>query len=365
MGVRHLYVHLPFCASRCGYCAFVVDTEHLDLRDAYLDALLLEFEQQAGNLGRLETVYLGGGTPSMMGADRLVRLLDELRASLAPGAEVSIEVNPETLTPKLAERLVAAGANRISLGVQSLRPEILARLDRQATPEDARRAVAVARQAGFTSLSLDLLFAVPGQDEGALMQDIAEILDLAPDHISWYELELKPGSRLATTPGISIDEDFAETAYERIVDDLQAAGFEWYELANFARPGHQCRHSLSYWGARDHVGLGVGAFGTVGSDRRHNAAGLRPYIDALTRGERAPGRVETLDEDTRRRERWMLALRLNRPMDRGLAGPPDHPEALVRLEALGLLTATASTVQLTRAGRFLQNAVMSELMDYA
>jgi oxygen-independent coproporphyrinogen-3 oxidase len=362
--VRHLYLHLPFCAARCGYCAFVVETGGWHRRDAYLDALLRELDLEGGRIGALDTLYMGGGTPTLMRARRLAEIMDHVGPRLAPGAEVTIEANPETVSRPLLRDLRAMGVTRLSLGVQSFQPHLLRALDRGATPEQARRAFGCARAAGFETISVDLLFAVPGQRSADLEADLAEVVALAPEHVSWYELELKPGSALARRPGLALDEAFAEDAYPRVVEGLEAAGYAWYETANFARPGRECRHSLAYWGAADYLGLGVGAVSTVGGRRWRNSPGLGTYVAALRRDEVPPRTEEALDPATLRRERWMLGTRLARPLDLEWAGPPDRPEALARLGALGLVEADESALALTRRGRFLQNAVLHELMEF-
>jgi putative oxygen-independent coproporphyrinogen III oxidase len=364
-GARHLYLHLPFCASRCGYCAFVVETGGWHRRDAYLDALLAELALEGGRIETLDTLYMGGGTPTLMRARRLAAIMERVRPRLAPGAEVTVEANPETVARPLLRELREMGVTRLSLGVQSFRPHLLAALDRGATAEAARRAYRCARAAGFEEISVDLLFGVPGQSEADLEADLAEVVALEPDHVSWYELELKPGSALARRPGLALDEGFAEEAYPRIVEGLEAAGYSWYETANFARPGHECRHSLAYWGAADYLGLGVGAVSTVDGRRWRNAPGTGGYIAALRRGEAPPRTEEILDPATLRRERWMLGTRLGRPLDLAWAGPPDRPEALARLGELGLVRADEAELVLTRRGRFVQNAVLHELMEFA
>ena len=363
--VRHLYLHLPFCASRCGYCAFVVETGSLALRDAYADALLAELRRESGRLGELDTVYLGGGTPTLMRPRRLARLLDAVRPHLADGAEVSIEANPETVDRRQLAGLRAMGVTRLSVGVQSFQTHLLAALDRAATPDQARDVVGCARAAGFEEISIDLIFGIPGQTPDDLEADLAEALALAPEHVSWYELELKPGSALARRGTPAFDEDEGADAYRRIVAGLEEAGYRWYETANFARPGHECRHSLAYWTASDYVGLGVGAVSTAGARRWRNAPGVAGYIAALARGDDPPRTAESLDGDLVRRERWMLGLRLAEGLDLGWAGPPDRPDALERLGAAGLLRAGDGGVTLTREGRFVQNAILHELMEYA
>ncbi len=363
-GVAHLYVHLPFCAARCGYCAFVVEVGRDDARDAYLDAVLAELERERGRLGALETLYLGGGTPTLMGAGRLSALLAAISPLLAPGAEVTIEANPETVDQNLMAALAGAGVNRVSLGVQSTHPHLLGVLDRQAGPDDAARAVRAVRAAGIPRLSVDLLLGVPGQSQADLAADLAWVTEVGPDHVSWYELEFKEGSAIASGPHLPPDEDMSADLYEEAVEGLEAAGYRWYELANFCRPGAECRHSLAYWRARDYVGLGVGAVSTVGGGRWRNAPGLDRYVAALGRGDAPPRTQEPLDADTRRRERWMLGTRVDEPLDMAWAGSPDRPAALDVLEAGGLLERGRGTVRLTRRGRLLQNAVMQEIMDF-
>lgn len=364
-GVAHLYVHLPFCAARCGYCAFVVEVGRDDARDAYLAALLAELERERGVLGPLETVYLGGGTPTLMGADRLTGLLGAIRPLLAPGAEVTVEANPETVDAALMHALVAAGVTRVSLGAQSTRPHLLEVLERRATPEQVERAVGLARAEGVARVSVDLLLAVPGQSPADLAADLDWVVAAGPDHVSWYELEFKEGSAIARGPHRPPDEDLAADLYLQAVEGLEAAGYRWYELANFAHAGAECRHSLAYWRARDYLGLGVGAVSTVAGERRRNAPGLDRYIAALREGGAPPRTREVVDDDTRRRERWMLGTRLDEPLDLAWAGPPDHPDALAALVEHGLVQEGHGTVRLTRRGRLLQNAVVQQVMDFS
>jgi oxygen-independent coproporphyrinogen III oxidase len=265
----------------------------------------------------------------------------------------------------LMDALVAAGVTRLSLGAQSTRAHLLEVLGRRATPEQVERAVTLARAAGMPRISVDLLLAVPGQSPDDLAADLAWVVAAGPDHVSWYELEFKEGSAIARGPHVPPDDDLAADLYMQAVEGLEAAGYRWYELANFARPGAECRHSLAYWHAHDYLGLGVGAVSTLGGERRRNAPGLDRYMAALARGAEPPRTRESVDDDTRRRERWMLGTRLDEPLDMGWAGPPDNPEALAALRQRGLVEAGEGTVRLTRRGRLLQNAVVQQLMDFA
>ena len=271
-----------------------------------------------------------------------------------------MEMNPETVDRAALDAYRAAGVTRASIGAQSFQAHVLAALDRGARAEQAHAAVECARAAGFVSVSVDLIFGVPGQEPADLEADIAMALELAPDHISWYELEIKPGTALERMGAAPPDEDAAADAYRRIVDVLEEAGYRWYETANFARPGHECRHSLGYWHADDYLGLGVGAVSRVGERRWRNA----PGVDAYLAESPLPRRThEPLDAELLRRERWMLAVRLQEPIDLERLGAPDNPEGLRMLLAHGLVS--EEPLALTREGRFLQNSVLHRLMEYA
>lgn len=362
---RHLYVHLPFCAHRCGYCDFVTvvgrDGEHA----AYVDALVAELALERRQLAdEVETVFVGGGTPTFTEPGALARLL----AALPAAGETTVEANPETVTPELADLLREHGVNRVSLGAQSFQPRLLATLERRATPADVRRAVAALRAAGFDNVSLDLIYGIPGQTADDLARDLEETLALAPEHVSAYELEAKPGTRFTHAHGAELERQAGamETYFERVVDTLTAAGYRWYETANFCRGdgGRDLRaqHNLGYWRARDYLGVGVGAVSTLGGERRRNAPSLPRYVAALARGERPPRELEELDEATRARERVMLGLRLDEPLDLAAAAPALDAAALASLERHGLVSTAGGRLALTRRGRFLGGGVTAELL---
>jgi len=360
-GVRHLYVHLPFCARRCGYCDFVTVGGRRDGHRAYVEALLRELELERALLApRLETVYLGGGTPSFTEPAALARLLSALPAA----EEVTVEANPETVTPALAALLREHAVTRVSLGAQSFRPHLLAVLERRAGPGDVRRAVSRLRAAGFGNLSLDLLYGIPGQSPADLEADLADALALEPEHLSCYELEAKPGTRFTHTwaEELARQAEAMEGYMERVVETLTAAGYRWYETANFCRPGRESRHNLAYWLGRDYLGLGIGAVSTVGHLRWRNRPRLAAYLAALERGERPPRELEPLDEDVRLRERVMLGLRLDRPLPLDEVAPAIDEGALARLEALTLAERIEHAVRLTARGRLLGGAVTAELL---
>ena len=359
--VRHLYVHLPFCAHRCGYCDFVTLAGRRAEHGAYVDALLRELELEGEQLAeRLETVFLGGGTPTFTEPRELERLL----AALPPASEVTVEANPETVTPALASLLHDAGVTRVSLGVQTFQPRLLEVLERLASPDTVRRAFRRLRGAGFENLSLDLVYGIPGQSLADLERDLAEALALEPDHLSCYELEAKPGTRFTHRHGdeLTRQAEAMEGYFEHVVTTLAAAGYRWYETANFCRPGREARHNLAYWLGRDYIGLGIGAVSTLGERRWRNRPSVARYVRALAAGGVPPREYEELDEATRRCERLMLGLRLDEPVPLADVAPVLAAEALPRLELLGLAKRREGGLMLTRRGRFLGTAVTAELI---
>jgi oxygen-independent coproporphyrinogen III oxidase len=224
--VAHLYVHVPFCAHRCGYCDFVTVTRHEDRHAHYIDALLLELECERTILAiPLETIFIGGGTPTLIGPE----LLDRLLGGLPLAGEITVEANPETVDDALAEVLARHGV-RVSLGAQSFGARELAVLERRATPDTVRGAVATLRRGGVANLNLDVLFGIPGETRAALDRDIDEALALEPDHLSCYELEAKPGTRFAFTHGAELvrQAELLEDHYEHVIERLEGAGYRWY-----------------------------------------------------------------------------------------------------------------------------------------
>jgi oxygen-independent coproporphyrinogen III oxidase len=360
-GACHLYVHLPFCAHRCGYCDFVTLVGRKDGHGAYVDALLRELELERGLLAdTIETVFLGGGTPTFTEPAALARLL----AALPAADEVTVEANPETVTPELAALLREGGVNRVSLGAQSFEPRLLRVLERRAGPDDVRRAFYHLRDAKFDNISLDLIYGIPGQSASDLDRDLGQALALGPEHLSCYELEAKPGTRFTHAWGneLARQAEAMEGYFELVVETLVAAGYRWYETANFCRDGRQARHNLGYWLGRDYLGIGIGAVSTVGGVRWRNAQKLAAYVREVRSGLRPPREVEELDGPTRRRERLMLGLRLDEPVPVQDVEQAVDGDALARLERLGLVHATGDVLALTRRGRFLGGAVTAALM---
>jgi oxygen-independent coproporphyrinogen-3 oxidase len=354
ISIRHLYVHLPFCAHRCGYCDFVTATGRDHLHGAYVDALLRELDQEHDG-GRVETIFLGGGTPTYTALPELLRLLH----ALPPSRELTVEANPETLTAELVRRLRDAGVNRVSLGAQTFQPQLLRVLERRATPADVERAFGLLRAAGFDNVSLDLIYGIPGQTPAQLAADLEQAIALGPEHVSAYELEAKPGTRFTIAHGDELERqaEQMEDYFERVVATLTGAGYRWYETANFCRDEKRAEHNLAYWLGRDYLGLGVGAVSTVGGVRRRNTPKLARYLQGHYDRE-----IELLDEETKARERVMLGLRLDEPLRVGGLRSALDVEGLARAERLGLAVDEGETLALTRRGRFLGGGVTAEIL---
>jgi oxygen-independent coproporphyrinogen-3 oxidase len=366
-GVRHLYVHLPFCEHRCGYCDFVTAVGRRAEHGGYVDALLAELERERRLLtDPLETVFVGGGTPTFTEPEALARTLDALPLA----AEVTVEANPETVTPALAELLRDHRVSRVSLGAQSFRPQLLEVLERVAGPDDVRCAVHNLRDAGFDNISLDLIYGIPGQSAADLEADLADALALEPEHLSCYELEAKPGTRFTHAYGdeLARQAEAMEGYAERVVETLTGAGYRWYETANFCRSDRgrdlRAQHNLAIWRGADYLGIGVGAVSTLGAERRRNLPSVARYVAALEGGGTPPREIERLDAPTRAVERLMLGLRLDEPFVVETAGVEDvvDADALERLTVAGLVDRVGEGVRLTPRGRMLGGAVTAELL---
>lgn len=369
---RAAYVHVPFCAHHCGYCDFAVAAGQDHLIDHYLDALDLELESLR-TPRPVETLFVGGGTPTHLVPDRLRRLLRSINRwlPLPPGNEFSIESTPDSLDLEKVALLQEHGVTRVSVGVQSFSPESLAALDRRHTPGEIPRAAAVRRHG--LSLSLDLIFAAPGSTLEAWAADLDAALALAPDHLSTYGLTYEKGTPLWKDRRggrvRSVPEDVELAMYELAIDRLAAAGFEHYEVSNFARPGFRCRHNERYWANEAYYGFGVGAARYVDGVRQLNTRDTKTYIRKLLAGEPPTFQSERLGPRDRAFETIGTQLRRADGIQRarfreqtgfdldGLVGP-----AVANLAAGGLLTDDGRSVRLTRRGFCVADAVVEELM---
>ncbi len=312
-----LYLHVPFCRSKCPYCDFYSLPQALSQASAYLRALKQEIALWAPFVQdyRFVTFYAGGGTPSLLGPDFYAAVLEALEASFSLALEeLTLEANPEGLDLEDLKALRALGFNRLSLGAQSFDPKGLKVLGRRHGVADISRAVSLARKAGFENISLDLIFAWPGQDLSGLKQELKALLELAPEHVSCYELTVEPESSLAEKVAcgeLSLPpEEIVVEMYALIQETLAQQGLWRYEISNYARTGYQCRHNRFYWEVRPFLGLGPAAASHVGAVRYKNAADLAAYLQALDQGHWPPRELDVLDPEARFREAVVLGLRL-------------------------------------------------------
>ena len=371
-GARHLYVHLPFCAHRCGYCDFVTVVGRRGEHGSYVDALLAELELERVLLApELDTVFLGGGTPTFTEPGELRRLLHAL-----PGAvEVTVEANPETVTPELAALLRAGGVTRVSLGAQTFDPALLQVLERVAGPDDVRRAFYHLRDAGFDNISLDLIYGIPGQSASGLDADIDEALALGPEHLSCYELEAKPGTRFTHRHGeeLARQADALEGYFERVVGPADGSRLplvrdrELLPAARGAAGGTCARSTTSGTGSGTTTSeSGWGRSRPCGDDAGGTRRGCPTYLAALARGDTPPREIEELSADVRLQERVMLGLRLDEPLPLDGLAPVLDGAALTRLERLELVTRgpadRGEALTLTPRGRLLGGGVTAELL---
>ncbi|MGH3901688.1 MAG: radical SAM family heme chaperone HemW [Pseudonocardiaceae bacterium] len=369
-----VYVHVPFCATRCGYCDFNTYTpSELSLAPStWLDALRRELDLAATVLQTpvpADTVVVGGGTPSLLGAGGLAAVLDAIRGSLglAPGAEVTTEANPESTSPDFFAGIAAAGYTRVSLGMQSAAPHVLAVLDRAHTPGRPVAAAAEARAAGIEQVSLDLIYGTPGETREDLATSLEAVLAAGVDHVSAYALVVEPGTALARRVArgqlAAPDDDVLAGRYEQLDMALTAAGLHWYEVSNWAAgPESRCRHNLGYWAGGNWWGAGPGAHSHIGGVRWWNVKHPARYAAALASGCSPAAGREVLSPGERYTEQVMLGLRLADGLPLDVLDVPGRAAA-DRAVTDGLLTATpAGRLVLTSHGRLLTDAVVRDLL---
>ncbi|HEX6678459.1 MAG TPA: radical SAM family heme chaperone HemW [Actinomycetes bacterium] len=392
-GLFGVYAHVPFCLSRCHYCDFVTYTGMEGLRRPYAAALLAEAELAVAALGprppAVTSVFVGGGTPTLLPAGDLGRLLGRLRGLLdvVPDAEVTVEANPETVDQEVADGLAAAGVTRVSLGAQSFDDRVLAALGRAHGAARVGQAVAALRRAGIDNLNLDLIFGCPEEDEASWAGSLAAAVALAPAHLSAYALTVEPATRfgrmVAAGRMAEPDEDLLADRYETACAVLAPAGWHHYEVSNWARndpPGHgkaaappglgqarlparASRHNLTYWRRGPYLGLGAGAHEFSSGARRWNGPGVPAYLAAVAAGRRPTAGEERLSGEQAAFE--LLALRLRTadgldPAEAGRLGVDPHGAAVAELRDAGLLAA-GPRVALTERGMFMHGEVVTRL----
>ena len=373
-GPSGLYLHVPFCASICNYCNFNRGLLDEDLKRSYVRALSREIARR-GTGEAVDTIYFGGGTPSLLSGDEAAGLIEKCRASfdVDAGAEITFEVNPETVDVDKLRAFRAAGINRLSFGVQSFDDGELVALERRHDAARAKRAVADAREAGFDNISLDLMMWLPGQSIERWLANVDALISLAPEHASLYLLEIYPNSPLkdamARERWSRAPDDDAAEMYERAMETLELAGYQQYEISNVSRPGRESRHNVKYWTGGAWHGLGPGAHGTVGSRRWRNISDTRAYVAAIDAGLLPEAETRELPEDEQLQEALFMGLRLRRGIDLAELGERFGVDLADRYGArldpylkAGLLDEARyreGRLALTRRGQLLANEVLA------
>ncbi|MGN0995332.1 MAG: radical SAM family heme chaperone HemW [Candidatus Ventricola sp.] len=374
-----MYIHVPLCIKKCAYCDFASFAGRMAQRERYVRAVCRELRAQAAFFGRrrVGTVFLGGGTPTLLTGEQVQALLDAVREGfdLAPDAEISMEGNPGTLTMEQLRAYRAAGVSRLSLGVQSLQDDLLAALGRIHTAAEAAQAVRMAREAGFDNLNLDLMLGLPGQTPAQWRDTLSRAIDLAPEHLSCYALILEEGTPLAASVQAGAceplpDEDALEEM-DAVTEALtRAGGYARYEVSNYARPGRECRHNLVYWECLPYLGVGLGAHSDMDGERFYNPADWEAYLRLAESGGAARSREGTGARGEQQFERMMMGLRMTRGVDcarfaRDFGAQPEDvwPETIRRMTRGGLMTRREDRLRLTPRGMQVMNGVLVQLME--
>ena len=370
-----LYIHIPFCKSRCIYCGFYSTTDTA-LRQRYVDAVCQEMisrskKDEGENMRTgIQTIYIGGGTPSQLTLGQLGQLLEKARTvfDVDDNAEVTVEVNPDDVTEELAVGLRAIGVNRVSMGAQTFDANRLRFLNRRHTARQVEEAVSLLRQSGFDNISIDLMYGFPDETLNDWQQDIDAALRLGVEHLSAYCLMIEEGTPLhqwaADNGQWTMDEELERAMYYTLIERLTAAGYEHYELSNFAKPGRRSRHNSSYWKDIPYIGLGAAAHSYDGQCRRWNVSNLLYYIKGIENGQ-PRFEQEELDEDTHYNDRITVALRTCEGLS--LSELTDRQQKYLLRSAQrylddGLLELLDGCIKLTRKGLFISDMVMADLM---
>ena len=367
-----LYVHIPFCPQRCPYCAFTILTGHTGLYDRYVEAVCAEIRawHPLAHKGPLQTLFFGGGTPSVLTPTQIQRILDTAIATfgMAPEAEITLEANPTTADARKFSAFRVSGCNRLSLGVQSFNDADLKTLGRWHSAADAEAAYSAARRAGFANVNLDVIFSIPGAPRQHWQATVHRLLALAPEHISTYALTIEEGTRFARRHHQGrlepVSEEDDAWAYAWVMETLTTAGYEHYEVSNFARPGRRSRHNWGYWHGADYLGVGLSAHSLLNGQRHWNRRALQAYLTAVEAGRLPCEGVERLDPVAARHERLWLQLRTCE----GVALQPPELQTLLSapkfqamLEA-GLVHLQTLRLRLTPSGFLLADAIGVEVL---
>ena len=364
-----LYIHVPFCPQRCPYCAFATVVGQAEHHGLYAEAICREIESWAHLSGPVETLFLGGGTPSQVAPVFIGQMLEAAQRHLGlhSDAEISVEVNPGTVDREKFTALKALGCNRISIGAQAFRDADLRHLGRQHSTADVERAYAAARAAGFTNVSLDLVANVPRASEADWHFSVKRAIALAPEHLSVYSLTIEEGTIFAQRQRQGLLEPVVDDRQAHTLEwtdaQLVAAGYEHYEISNYARRGYRSRHNWGYWTGIPYLGVGLGAHSFIGGKRFWNTRDLNAYLDAMHQGRSPCSGEETIDPDTARRERLWMGLRTIEGIEltEEEVGRVQSSKRFAELEKVGYATLEGQRLRLTRAGFLLADALSVEL----
>ena len=370
-----IYVHIPFCATKCYYCAFNTYAFHKEQAKAYLAALRTEMELYAPETEPLQTIFIGGGTPSILSTNALAQLFTDIQQhfQITPDAEITVECNPGTVDNEKLRVMKANGVNRLSFGLQAMQDEILKQLGRIHTVTEFLESYRLARENGFENINIDLIFALPDQTMKAWHHTLNEVISLEPDHISAYNLVMEE-----TTPFYEAwqagelllpTEDTEADMFQYTIETLTTHGYTHYEICNFAKPDHYAKHNLVYWNNQPCIGLGAGASGYVNGVRYTNIRGIPPYINKLSKRNKPIADTERLTGNAEKAETLMLALRKREGISLedyqnrfGEEIEVAFADILKKWIDLQLLERTATHLRLTHRGRFLANEVLIELI---
>lgn len=359
-----IYIHIPFCVRKCRYCDFLSGPANEEVKEKYVAALLKEIEQNAEILEnrRVETIFLGGGTPSVLNGSEIVRIMKRLRdfVKISEDAEVSIEANPGTVTKEKLLQWKEAGINRISFGLQSADNEELKRLGRIHTWEEFVENYQLARACGFSNINVDLMSALPGQTIDTWKTTMERVTALNPEHISAYSLIIEEGTPFyeayADHPELLPSEEEEREMYYETKTFLASKGYERYEISNYAKPGFECRHNLSYWERVDYLGLGLGAASLLGNIRKSNQTELSEYLKGNFEGEE-----EVLDEVSAMEEYFFLGLRKMQGVD-WTPYREQYQKTVEKLMAEKLIELDGDCIRLTELGIDVSNFVLAEFL---
>jgi len=359
-----LYIHIPFCRSRCSYCDFATGLYESGLAERYVSALVQEIRSSNVAGARVDTIYFGGGTPSLLDPEQLAHILVVLKENfdVAVNAEVTLEINPGSITVDKLRAFRSLGINRASFGAQTFDDRELAKLGRSHTAADARRTFHDLRAAGFDNVSFDLIAGLPGQTLSGWQRNVDEALQLQPEHLSFYLLEVHSGTPLAQHIERGLqpvpDEDLAAVMYELVLERAAAAGYEHYEISNLSRPGFQSQHNTKYWTGEPYFGFGCSAHSYDGETRRwSNHRDVLKYVESVEQELSPITETQVLKESDIRAESLFLGLRMMRGVNRDLC--KDYETDLEKFREAGLLELDGDFIRLTRSGALLSNEVFS------